>query len=371
MSQSTTEIPVVDLNDITSPRTEVRRKAAAAIRRAFGHFGLVYLRNHGVDMELLEAFYDRFLEFCARPDEQKRKMSTPDIWYQRGWTPPNTEKAVVAGGQPDFKECYFVTPDDPDEQLQREYPEIYASNIWPQDAPGFEESYSELSRQLQQVGANLLRGSALALGLAPNAFESAADGGPHVTRALRYLGLNQSQVGTDIVWGEEHTDFNLVTILPGGRFLDPEGNRCAKPDPTAGLYLRTRPTEDFPRGQKVQGQTPPGCIVAQVGQQLEILTGGEFLATPHVVEAPDQPGYSRVAMAHFVHLHAHERLFPLEPFRNDETIRGYGPPVLVGTYNLKTLVDIGLAPADALSRLGYTKYDRLGKMRAEEAQGAE
>lgn len=366
MSQSATEIPVVDLNDISSPRSEVRERAAAKIRRAFGHFGLVYIRNHGVDMERLEAFYDAYLAFCDQPESHKQKMSTPDIWYQRGWTPPNTEKAVVAGGQPDFKECYFVTPDEPDAQLQREYPELYASNIWPEDAPGFEQNYAEISRQLQQVGANLLRGSALALGLAPHTFETAANGGPHVTRALRYIPLTPDQVDTNIVWGEEHTDFNLVTILPGGRFLDPDGNRCDKPDPDAGLYLRTRPTEEYPRGRKIQGQTPAGCIVAQVGQQLEILTGGEFLATPHVVEAPNKTGYSRVATAHFVHLHAHEQLFPLKPFQTAENTRSYGPPVLVGTYNLKTLVDIGLAPADALDRLGYTQYDRLGKMREQE-----
>src|SRR5690554_3435485 len=189
MSQSTTEIPVVDLSDISSPRSEVRAHAAAQIRRAFGHFGLIYIRNHGVDMERLEAFYDAYLEFCAQPEAEKQKMSTPSIWYQRGWTPPNTEKAVVAGGQPDFKECYFVTPEDPSEELQREYPELYAKNIWPEDAPEFKEHYIELSRQLQQVAAHLMRGSALALGLAPHTLEGAVDGGPHVTRALRYIPL--------------------------------------------------------------------------------------------------------------------------------------------------------------------------------------
>src|SRR5690554_1138964 len=107
MSQSTTEIPVVDLSDISSPRSEVRAHAAAQIRRAFGHFGLIYIRNHGVDMERLEAFYDAYLAFCAQPEAEKQKMSTPSIWYQRGWTPPNTEKAVVAGGEPEVRRRCF------------------------------------------------------------------------------------------------------------------------------------------------------------------------------------------------------------------------------------------------------------------------
>ncbi|MGZ3458089.1 MAG: isopenicillin N synthase family dioxygenase, partial [Archangium sp.] len=46
-------------------------------------------------------------------------------------------------------------------------------------------------------------------------------------------------------------------------------------------------------------------------------------------------------------------------------IRNYAPPVLAGTYDIKTLVDIGLAPASALDQLGYRHYDRLNRMRAE------
>jgi isopenicillin N synthase-like dioxygenase len=43
-------------------------------------------------------------------------------------------------------------------------------------------------------------------------------------------------------------------------------------------------------------------MVAQVGQQLEILTGGTLVATPHVIAAPGVPNYSRLSSAHFVHV---------------------------------------------------------------------
>jgi isopenicillin N synthase-like dioxygenase len=97
---------------------------------------------------------------------------------------------------------------------------------------------------------------------------------------------------------------------------------------------------------------------------LEILTGGTFLATPHVVTAPGTPGYSRMSSAHFMHLHSNAVLYPFAPFRTDEAVRDYSPPVLAGTYSIKTLVDIGLAPREALDRLGYRQYDRLGSLRA-------
>ena len=371
-SSLTAEIPVVDLEDLSSPRQDRQRRASEALKRGFGVYGLVFLRHHGIDDAALTAFYDEFLEFTNRPDEAKQEVNLPEIWFQRGWTPPNTERAVVADGQPDFKECYFMAPEPLSEVDRAQYPQIYAPNVWPSQAQAFQERYAEIGHQLHEIGLSLLRGAARALDLEPYRFEAMVHGGPHVTRALRYLPLSQDQVGSGILWGEEHTDFNLLTLLPGGRFLDQQLQYCPKPDDESGLYLRARPTPEHPRGQMIPGRPPAGCIVAQVGQELEILTGGLFLATPHVIKAPATPGYSRVSMAHFVHLHSHQLLFPLEPYRSPEALRAYSPPVLAGTYSLKTLVDIGLAPPEALQQLGYRHYDRLGDIRAQEdAKNAE
>lgn len=362
-------IPTVDLADLASSDEATRLRAAAAIKEGFAIYGLVYVANHGVDLELRERVFDRFVEFTNRPEAEKQKLNRADIWYQRGWTPPNTEQAVVAGGQPDFKECYFAAPMPLDPDGRFEYPELFTDNIWPEGDEAFAEDYVALGQQLHEAGLSLLSGLSLALGLPPRGFDARLEGGAHVFRLLRYLPLAPDQVGTGIVWGEEHTDFNLLTLLPGGRFLDPAGKPCAKPDDASGLFLRTRPTKEHPRGRLVEGRAPAGCIVAQVGQQLEILTGGEVLATPHVITAPKAPGYTRVSGAHFLHLHPHQMVFPFEKYRTEETLRAYSPPVLAGTYSIKTLVDIGLAPKSALDSLGYRHYGRLASIRAEETRG--
>ncbi len=356
---ATPSIPTVDLHDLTSGDKGRLRAAAESIREGFGEYGLLYVRSHGIDPKLLDAYYDAFLRVTSKPEADKRRLARPDIWYQRGWTPPNTEQAVAGGGQPDFKECYFAAALAADPEAASTNPQIYADNVWPDGDDDFRENYLAMGRALHAAGVALLRGCATALGLGPSAFTIQVEGGPHVTRALRYLPLDAAQVEEGILWGEEHTDFNLLTLLPGGRFLDPAGRRCPPPDPGSGLYLRTRGSPEHPGGQMVHGKPPDGCIVAQVGQQLEILTGGTFLATPHVVTAPKTPGYSRLSSAHFVHLHPYRMLFPMESFRTPETVRAYSPPVLAGTYDLKTLVDIHLAPPDALDLLGYRHYDRL------------
>lgn len=358
-------IPTVDLDDLASEDSTRRHRAAEALRIGFGTHGLVYVANHGVDAPTLTRLYDEFAAFTARPRSEKELLNRPDLWFQRGYTPPNTEKAVVSSSQPDFKECYFAAPLATDPECQIQYPQIYADNIWPA-RPGLEEPYLDVGGQLHAAGERLLVGAALALGLAEDAFTSRIGGGPHVFRLLRYLPVTDSQIGAGVVWGEEHTDFNLLTLLPGGRFHDLEGRPCAPPDDASGLFLRTRPSADHPQGEKVRGTAPPGCIVAQVGQALEILTGGAFLATPHVITAPRTPGYTRLSAAHFVHLHSHQILFPLPELRSAENLRAYSPPVLAGTYAIKTLVDIQLAPREALDRLGYRHYDRLADIRARE-----
>jgi isopenicillin N synthase-like dioxygenase len=371
MTASARDIPVVDLEDLRSGESARKARAGAAITEAFGHFGLVYVKNHGVDAQNVDALFDGFLRLTALDEATKKPYGRPDIWFQRGWTPPNTEKAVVAGGQPDFKECWFAAPLPSDPEVAAMYPQIYAENIWPGAHPGFDAAdfrtrYMKMGLELQAAAEGLLRAAAIGLGLPDETFVATAQGGPHVTRLLHYLPLRADQVNTGILWGEEHTDFNLITILPGGRFYDADRKSCPRPDDSSGLYLRTRPSETEPKGDLVRGVAPAGCITAQVGQQLEILTGGAMLATPHVVTAPGVPGFSRASAAHFTHAESNQTLFPLPRFRTAESIAAYSPPVLAGTYSLKTLVDIGLAPKEAIDRLGYRQYDRLGTIRQAE-----
>ncbi|AKF08473.1 isopenicillin N synthase family dioxygenase [Sandaracinus amylolyticus] len=357
-------IPTVDLADLASTADPAARaRAVTALREAFGVYGLVYVKGHGVSD--VGALYDRFDTFTSRSLEEKQRFNRSDLWYQRGWTPPDTEKAVVASGQPDFKECWFCAPEPLPAEMKAQYPEIFADNVWPGDEE-LEARAMRAGHELHLAGLALLRGCALALGLPEGSLASRCEGGAHVFRLLRYLPLTAAQTKQKILWGEEHTDFNLLTLLPGGRFHDPSGEVAPAPDSGSGLYLRTRPSAEHPDGQLVRGTAPAGCIVAQVGQQLEILSGGTFLATPHVITAPHTPGWSRFSAAHFVHLNAHEIVFPLPEMRTPEAVRAYAPPVLAGTYSIKTLVDIGLAPKNALDKLGYRHYERLATIRARE-----
>lgn len=355
MMTSSDSIPLLDLEHWDE-------EADRLLVESLSEFGLAHIAGHGIPECLLSDFYTGFREVLRRPVAEKSSWGGAETWFQRGWTPPDTERAVVADGQPDFKECYFVAPVATDPECNWEHPEIYASNVWPDDSEGFKSLYLRLGLCLHENGLRLLESIARGLGLSVDVFTKTTLGGPHVTRALKYLELTQAQCDGGVLWGEEHTDFNLLTLLPGGRFYDQNEIQIPTPDTQAGLYLRTR------SGRKVRGGAPKGAIVVQVGQQLEILTGGKLLATPHVVTAPRSPGFTRCSTAHFVHMHAHEMVRPLPAFSNRESVMSYAPPVLSGTYGLKTLVDIGLAPAQAIDALGYRHYGRLATQRLDDEE---
>lgn len=368
MTTTLPTIPTVSLDDIRSTDPIRQARASQAIRLGFGTFGLVYVSDHDVTPSQQDRFYTAFQRLTSQPTSVKEQYARADLWYQRGWTPPNTEKAVAAGGsQPDFKECWFAAPMDYDAIAMKIHPELYAPNVWPHNDDDFRQVYMEMGRLCHAVGETLLQGVAQSFNLEDSdTFTKLVHGAPHVFRALRYLPLNDEQVAARLLWGEEHTDFNLLTILPGGKFLNAQGETCPKPDDASGLFLRTRPSTEHPNGQLISGLAPPGCMVAQVGQQLEILTGGEIIATPHVIAAPKVPNYSRLSSAHFVHVHTDVVLQPLGPFATEQSVAAYRPPVLASTYDLKTLVDIGLAPRSALDALGYRNYDRLAVAHAVE-----
>lgn len=319
-------IPTVDLAALAHHERPVREHATASIREGFSVCGVVYLENHGVDFALRDRLLSRFVELTERPSKDKEGLERADLWFQRGYGPPN-----------DRGECFVAAPRGIEPALKTQYPELCADNVWPDGIEGFSEDCVSLGQQLHEAGLSVLQGVAMSLGMAERTFDRRLEGAPHLLRLLRQTAG----------WSEVSTGWSLLTLRPDGG---------------SGMSVRAR------TGDEIRVEAPEACIVAQVGQQLEILTGGELLATPHTIAAPEVPGDPRVSGAHLLHLHCHQVVFPLELFRTDETIRVYSPPVLAGTYVTKTLVDLGLAPSSALDELGYRHY-RPVHTRAGEAGG--
>ena len=247
-------------------------------------------------------------------------------------------------------------------------PQIYPENVWPDEAPPyFQEGLLRSGRSLHEAGLKLLRGAARGAGPAETAFAELCQRGPHVTRALQYLPLTAAQVNTGIVWGEEHTDFNLLTLLPGGRFLDPRARprrRARRPERPVPAHPRRR--RRTPRGSMVRGtRARRAASWRRWASSWRSSPAAPSSPRPHVITAPGVPGWQRQSAAHFMHVHTSTVLFPLPKFRTPEAVRNYAPPVLAGTYDIKTLVDIGLAPAERAGPAGLPPLRPAQRQRAQ------
>ena len=138
-------------------------------------------------------------------------------------------------------------------------------------------------------------------------------------RAIHYPPVTPDMVG-NVVWGCMHTDINLVTVLP--------------PSTRSGLRIRRRD------GQWIPGAAPADCVIVQVADMLDYLTGGELMSAAHEVKAPDQPTTEgRISAAHFMHARSDVKL---EPKVQGPDAAAY-PPITAGELLLKRLRAIGLA----------------------------
>lgn len=199
-------------------------------------------------------------------------------------------------------ECAKPTP----EFSEDTFPEYLAPNLWPsQDVlPGFKPAVTDLCR--------LIIDTAVLVARACDRFaEKEIQGYPkgyleHVVstsnttkaRLLHYYPQGLADVAEsgedEDDWCATHLDHGCLTGLTSAMFIDeketstavpagasgslaPLTELAASPDPSAGLYIKSRTGETF------QVKIPRDCIAFQTGEALERITAGKFKAVPHFV----------------------------------------------------------------------------------------
>jgi isopenicillin N synthase-like dioxygenase len=83
-------------------------------------------------------------------------------------------------------------------------------------------------------------------------------------------------------WIGWHNDSGFITALAGDMYVnDKTGEPVPCPDPSAGLYVEHK------SGQAVHVNIPNDCMAVQLGECLQVLTGGSLVGTPHCVRGID------------------------------------------------------------------------------------
>ena len=258
-----TSIPLIDISGLYSDDPAERQAVADELGRAARDVGFLQITGHGISRALRNGLIEQARAFFARPLEEKMRYYIGQSTNHSGYVPEGEES--FAGGTKDLKEAYDVNYDYT-EGPQR-FP-LLGPTLWP-DTPAFKEEVGAYYRAALALGDTLFRGFALALGLAEDTFVPVTR---HPTSQLRLIHYPLSQDPQEDRPGiGAHTDYECFTILL----------------PTAeGLQVMNG------NGDWIDVPLIEDAFVINIGDMLEVLSNGQFIATSHRVRKVSEERYA-------------------------------------------------------------------------------
>lgn len=177
--------------------------------------------------------------------------------------------------------------------IAKQNPAFFAPNVWPINSlPELKPAFKDLGQLIQQVGIYVARLCDAYVSTKSSHFKKGKIESvlKHSLcckgRLLHYFPMeadpSSGQESRDIFdfsdWCGWHNDHGSLTGLVPAMYLDCDGKQVESPDPSAGLYIKSR------SGELVHVKLPNDAIAFQVGETTQIHTGGILQATPHAVK---------------------------------------------------------------------------------------
>ena len=251
-------LPVIDIAPLFAGGEREQDRVARKLAAACESKGFFYVSGHTVPAETVERLTIEAQAFFALPPAEKRAIAMADkgVAAWRGWFPLGGE---LTSGVPDDKEGLYFGEDLPvtDPRVRSQWP-MHGANLWPEGRPGLRRAVEEYMAAAEHTAAALVAALGRALGVSRDVLTDTYLARP--TKLFRIFHYPPTAHGG---WGVgEHTDYGLLTLLTQ--------------DDAGGLEVRT------PEGWETAWPIA-GAIVCNVGDMLERITGGRFIAAPHRV----------------------------------------------------------------------------------------
>lgn len=263
-----TALPVVDLRAAPGQLRETLREAAHEV-------GFFYLVGHGVPDQLAAKVLAAARRLFALPQSEKDAIAMVRSPHFRGYTRLGGE---LTQGEVDWREQIDIGPErapvaGPDKP---DYLWLQGPNQWPAGFPELPGVVAEWDAALAKVARSLLRHWAASLGSPADVFDAAfADAPATLIKIVRYPARAASPQGVGA-----HRDSGVLTLL-----LAEPGSR--------GLQVRPPDTDAW-----VDVEPIPGAFVVNIGELLEVATGGYLRATEHRVSLHEAAG-ERISVPYF------------------------------------------------------------------------
>ncbi|MEU5842668.1 2-oxoglutarate and iron-dependent oxygenase domain-containing protein [Rhodococcus sp. NPDC047139] len=294
-------LPVIDLSDLDSDRTS-RNAMLDRLRAATHEIGFFHLAGHGIDPALADELVAAAREFFALPEADKLAIENVRSPHFRGYTRVGGERTQ---GYVDWREQLDIGPEraavaavDP----ERPWEVLHGPNLWPEQVPRLRELSLRWIDEAGVVGRRLLGAWAEALGALADHFDEAfADPDP-LLKIARYPGHDRSVTDQGV---GSHKDVGALTLL--------------YPEPgSAGFQVDVG-------GRWIEIEPLPGHFIVNIGELLEVATGGFLRATVHRV-LPPPAGTDRVSLPFFLNPGLDQALPPVDlPAALAAASRGVGP----------------------------------------------
>ena len=213
---TTPDIPLLDIAMWREGTARQRERLARRMDEALKRSGFLLIENHGVPAALRERIRAEARAFFTLPAGQKARYATPV--GGRGWIPQGGEANAFYGevadpARADMKESLTIGRSfrTGDEETDNAW---FAPNVWPGECPALEGLCEEFTAQVRDLYYDLLRMSAVALGLAEDWFAGHARRGPHTFNINRYPPLTATGAAKEGQFRvAPHTDWGILTIL--------------------------------------------------------------------------------------------------------------------------------------------------------------
>jgi isopenicillin N synthase-like dioxygenase len=270
--RSVTALPVVDLRADPGPLREGLREAAHEV-------GFFYLIGHDVPDELAGRVLDAARRLFELPEADKAAVAMVRSPHFRGYTRLGGE---LTRGCVDWREQIDIGPERPPigGPGKPDYLWLQGPNQWPKSLPELPGIIDEWDAALSAVARTLLRHWGASLGSPPDVFDAAfADAPATLIKIIRYPARAASPQGVGA-----HRDAGVLTLL-----LAEPGSR--------GLQVRRARGGDRSDGWT---DVPPleGAFIVNIGELLEVATGGYLRATEHRVSLHG-PAAERISVPYF------------------------------------------------------------------------
>ncbi len=264
---------------MTLPSFELSSASPAELVAALGQEGAVLVRDASVSVACCARALADVAEFFALPRASKQELALERSPCFRGYSEMHDER--------DWREQLHFGRELPLAAGDEPFWRLQGPNLWPADT-AWRVRMLEYLAWVERVGTRLLGSIAAAFGLAAEAWLGDS---PYVL--MKHIGYHpQPGAHAPRPGVAAHLDFSLLTLT--------------LQDDVGGLEVQR------PSGEWVAVPPVPGTWLVNVGELLQLVTGGNLVATPHRVVNPSM-SRSRYSIPVFINPSLTTRLWRALP----------------------------------------------------------